>query len=268
MARIRTIKPEFFRHEALYEAEVSSGLPLRVAFAGMFTVADREGRFKWHPRVLKLDVMPFDEVNFADVLEALVTHGFLVKYQVGADMFGHIPNFLKHQHVNQRELDSVIPAPDSDGARTCENIPARGELERELEREGKGKLSLRSSDAHERKLDLEVEFSETFWPEFPHKVGKPAALKSFCAARKRADLRRIMDGLRRYVEAKPAGRDWLNPATFLNQDRFDDQPASPPISAKPKPHDTIFRALATVARQGDGGRERNPDPDGRGEGNG
>ena len=47
MARIRTIKPEFFRHEALYEAEHETGLPLRVAYAGLWTAADREGRFQW-----------------------------------------------------------------------------------------------------------------------------------------------------------------------------------------------------------------------------
>ena len=58
MARIRTIKPEFFRHEALFEAEQATGLPLRVAYAGLFTAADREGRFKWSPRSLKLDCLP------------------------------------------------------------------------------------------------------------------------------------------------------------------------------------------------------------------
>jgi hypothetical protein len=34
MARIRTIKPEFFRHGGLFDAEIETGLPLRVAFAG------------------------------------------------------------------------------------------------------------------------------------------------------------------------------------------------------------------------------------------
>jgi hypothetical protein len=64
MARIRTIKPEFFRHADLYEAEKETGLPLRLAFAGLWTAADREGRFKWRPRELKLDCLPHDEVDF------------------------------------------------------------------------------------------------------------------------------------------------------------------------------------------------------------
>lgn len=127
MARIRSIKPEFFRHVELYEAEKASGLPLRIAFAGLWTVADREGRFKWRPRVLALDVLPFDEIDFADVLDALAEHGFIVKYEVDGEAFGLIPSFATHQHVNQREPASSIPPPDGACARTCENIPAHGE---------------------------------------------------------------------------------------------------------------------------------------------
>ena len=53
MARIRTIKPEFFRHLELYELERDSGLPIRIAFAGLFTVCDREGVFRWKAHELK-----------------------------------------------------------------------------------------------------------------------------------------------------------------------------------------------------------------------
>lgn len=53
MSRIRTVKPELFKHEELFDAEQNSKLPLRLAFIGLFTVADREGRFKWRPRTLK-----------------------------------------------------------------------------------------------------------------------------------------------------------------------------------------------------------------------
>lgn len=73
MARIRTIKPEFFRHAGLFDLEQETGLPLRVAFAGLWTAADREGRFAWKPRELKLDCLPFDLVDFSRVLDALST---------------------------------------------------------------------------------------------------------------------------------------------------------------------------------------------------
>jgi hypothetical protein len=136
MARIRTIKPEFFRHEALFEAEKASKLPLRLAFAGLFTAADRQGRFKWQPRVLKLDVMPFDEIDFGKVLDTLADRGFIVKYELEGEYFGHIPSWCKHQHINQREAESDIPAPDSEGARTCTHVQTHGEGKG---REGKGR---------------------------------------------------------------------------------------------------------------------------------
>ena len=103
MRRIRTIKPEFFEHYDLYQAETETNLPLRVAFAGLFTVSDREGRFKWQPHQLKLGCLPYDDVDFSDVLDALHAVGFIHRYTVDKIEFGCIPTFLKHQVINTRE---------------------------------------------------------------------------------------------------------------------------------------------------------------------
>ena len=111
MARIRTIKPEFFKHEALFDAEQRTGLPLRVAFAGLWTICDREGRFNWRPRAIKTDVLPYDDLNFGDVLEALVASGFVVKYSLNGHEYGVVPGFSRHQVVNGRETGSVLPDP-------------------------------------------------------------------------------------------------------------------------------------------------------------
>lgn len=71
------------------------------------------------------------------------------------------------------------------------------------------------------------DFKELFWAKYPNKVGKPKAIAKLEHARKRgvawAD---VMAGLDRYIAGKPADRAWLNPETFLNQERWTDQPAS------------------------------------------
>ena len=67
------------------------------------------------------------------------------------------------------------------------------------------------------------EFAETFYPIYPHHVGRPKAEIAFRKARKRASLEMIMAGLERY-RAKTDDRPWCNPATWLNQDRWDDKP--------------------------------------------
>ena len=107
--RIRTIKPEFYIHADLYESEVESGLPLRLAFSGLWCAADRAGRFKWKPRELGSQILPYDGVDFPRVLDALGTRGFVVKYRVGDAWFGCIPSFSKHQVINNRERPSEIP---------------------------------------------------------------------------------------------------------------------------------------------------------------
>lgn len=111
MSRIRTVKPDLFRHEALFEAEASSKLPLRLAFIGLFTAVDREGRFRWRPRQLKLDVLPFDEVDFALVLDALHDGGFITRYESAGEEYGAIPSWSLHQIINNRESESKLPDP-------------------------------------------------------------------------------------------------------------------------------------------------------------
>ncbi len=65
-----------------------------------------------------------------------------------------------------------------------------------------------------------------FWERYPNKVGKPKARVSFDGALKRTSFDEIMAGLDRYIGSKPLDRPWCNPTTFLNQDRWADQPAN------------------------------------------
>lgn len=84
---------------------------------------------------------------------------------------------------------------------------------------------------------------ETFWAEYPHKVGKRDAQKAFAKASRRIDLADLMAGLRRYA-AKTDDRPWCNPATWLNQDRWADMPASQPVphrQSQAPPQKSAFR---------------------------
>lgn len=112
--RIRTVKPDLFRHDGLFEAEQSSGLPLRLAFIALFTIADREGRFRWQPRRMKLDMFPYDAIDIAAVLDALHAHGFIARYEVDAEVYGFIPSWANHQTINHKEQDSELPAPSEE----------------------------------------------------------------------------------------------------------------------------------------------------------
>jgi hypothetical protein len=121
MSRIRNIKPGYFKDADLFDAEKASGLPLRVAYAGLWTIADRAGRFKWKPREIKTDVLPYDDVDMGEVLEALASHKFIFKYKSAGFDYGFIPNFEKHQFINKNEAVSQLPEPP-------ENINAQSQI--------------------------------------------------------------------------------------------------------------------------------------------
>jgi len=75
---------------------------------------------------------------------------------------------------------------------------------------------------------------DAFWSVYPHKVGKPVAEAKFAAARRIADIETIMAGLQAYV-AKTDDRPWCNPATWLHQQRWADQPATVMPQARASP---------------------------------
>ncbi len=102
--------------------------------------------------------------------------------------------------------------------------------------------------------DARADF-DLFWSIWPNKVGKPAAEKSYRSAIKRgASHVDIVGGVHAYIRDKPPDRPWLNPATFLNQNRWEDQPAQV-TNAAPKRSgsllDAIDRRLAALAVEGE-----------------
>jgi len=124
VARIRALKPGFFKNHALFIAEKESGLPLRLAYEGLWCVADREGRFKWKPEEIKTDVLPYDDVAMGAVLDALVRYRFILKYKCAGEEYGFIPTFLEHQHVNKNEAPSTIPAPPKNSNARAKTVNA------------------------------------------------------------------------------------------------------------------------------------------------
>ena len=67
---------------------------------------------------------------------------------------------------------------------------------------------------------------DLWWDQYPHKIGKKAALRSYERARKEASAQTLLDGVKAYIRHKPRERSWCNPATWLNQGRWDDEPAT------------------------------------------
>jgi hypothetical protein len=108
VARARLIKPGFFSNATL------GSLPphARLLFAGLWTLADREGRMKDDPMWIKGQIFPYEVVDVDDLLTQLAKTRFIHRYKSGTNRYLAVANFEKHQTPHMREAESNIPPPN------------------------------------------------------------------------------------------------------------------------------------------------------------
>ena len=113
MARIRYLKPDFFKDEDLAEHPYW----IRLLFQGLWTIADKEGRLEDRIKRIKVDVFPYDNVDIEKgllELSKIKNHSnrpFIQRYEVSGEKYIQIINWKKHQKPHHTEKDSIIPIP-------------------------------------------------------------------------------------------------------------------------------------------------------------
>ena len=116
MARARNIKPGFFSNDVLAECE-----PLaRLLFAGLWTIADREGRLEDRPKRIKAELLPYDDCNIDALLDALHSKGFILRYSVENQQLIQILAFTKHQNPHKNEVHSTLQQPEQHSTSTVQ----------------------------------------------------------------------------------------------------------------------------------------------------
>ena len=157
MARIRTIKPEFWRHEDLSELPEATHL----LAAALLNYADDEGYFNANAKLVIAECCPLREtsVSVQDSIKQLASVGYL-RLGEGRDgrRYGHIVKFLEHQRINRpspskiKELDIMWEGSPQTHSQLTE--PSHPEGNREQGKEGKGNArAARSSSKRVRNLD-------------------------------------------------------------------------------------------------------------------
>lgn len=142
MARIRSIKPEFFTSEKIGELTVNS----RLLFVALWTQADREGRMRFQRMALAAACMPYEMELFDGCMAELLESKLVVMYEVDNRKYLYLPGFLKHQKPHNTERKSE--APPFNGELTVKSRLDNGEVtqnhrqEREREREGEKEREL------------------------------------------------------------------------------------------------------------------------------
>lgn len=230
MARTRNIKPSFFSNDDLAECCAHT----RLLFIGLWTLADKAGRLEDKPKRINAALFPYEEINCHELLVKLHGKKFITRYAVNGEPFIQINNFAKHQNPHPKEQASTIPEP----AEICEAVELHDEpcKEHDMSRssflQSIPSLSNPSSNPsisaaapkRERGKKLEHPEFENFYSRYPHKIGRRAASDKFYEAIQIASLGELLNGLSRYIKTKPPDRNWCNPATWLHQERWKDEP--------------------------------------------
>jgi uncharacterized protein YlbG (UPF0298 family) len=110
MARARNIKPGFFQNEELAELEPIN----RLAFIALWTVCDYKGCLEYRPKRLKVQLLPYDNVDIEKIMINLEQSGFIKIYSVEEQNYIKILNFEKHQNPHPNEIKSGSKIPDFD----------------------------------------------------------------------------------------------------------------------------------------------------------
>lgn len=137
MARIRSIKPDFWTSEQVMECSANA----RLLFIGMWNFADDCGRLLLAPKTIKAQIFPGDNITSEIILgmvSELLKNGLLLKYEVDGKEFLQVTGW-QHQRIDKPQ-PSKFPAPRNGFSKSIPGIVATEGIGGEgIVEEGKGK---------------------------------------------------------------------------------------------------------------------------------
>lgn len=260
MARIRTIKPEFWSSPDTARATAVA----RLAYIGMWNWADDYGRGTVNVKELEGFIFPNDDLptlsggtseNFRHVLAEVAECFGVTFYAVRGRDYYVIPSWNDHQRT-ERSAKAKHPGPDeADGPATCintesaENVGSSAATRRKVRgspalevgtgEQGNREQGTGNRDPRSRPGDS-PEFAR-FWDAYPRKTNKGDARTAWAKAIKRATPAVIQDAVVAYANDPnlPADQTKIpHASTWLNGDRWEDGP-------QPAPHAGHGRPTAT-----------------------
>jgi hypothetical protein len=93
MARIRTVKPEYWTDERIGECSIAA----RLLFIATWNFADDHGGLDRSAKQLKAQAFPYDNIDCEPLVQELLNARVLIEYESGGKKYLHIRGFRKHQ---------------------------------------------------------------------------------------------------------------------------------------------------------------------------
>jgi hypothetical protein len=125
MARIRSIKPEFWVSEQIAECSISA----RLTFIGLWNFCDDNGVHPAKPKTLKAELFPMDTVSSSDVakwVDELIGAGLVETFDSDDNSYWHVTGWSRHQRIERPSAKH--PPPPANGSasarRSLEDVPS------------------------------------------------------------------------------------------------------------------------------------------------
>jgi hypothetical protein len=113
LARIRTVKPEFWTSEQVMNLKRDT----RLMFIGLWNFCDDAGRHIAEPRRIKAQVFPGDDdissETIRGMLQELSTNDLIALYEVSGKTYLQVTGWRRHQRIDKPQK-SNIPEPGSE----------------------------------------------------------------------------------------------------------------------------------------------------------
>ena len=240
MARIRTIKPQFWDDTKIRVLSRDE----RLLYIGMWNFADDLGVVNGDQLWLKSKIFPYDQIQvqqFGKWIADLARHGFIRLLSYNGEGFVYLPNFARHQVINRPNLqdlnipkdvlDKLLAATeDYHGAFTDESLNNHGTFtdgkgigkgeEKDMEYppnpQGAGRVPQPSCEAADSSF-------EEFWNLYDKKVGNKEKLRSKWDKLSVKDKEAAFAHVPLYKAATPEKRYRKNPETYLNNRSWNDE---------------------------------------------
>lgn len=258
MARIRTVKPEFFTNEEIGACSMAA----RVLAIGLLNHADAAGRLEDRPARIKALIFPFDPLEVDPLLEELARAGYLLRYVGEGKKCLQIVNFTKHQRPHPKEPASCLPeyvAVKKNG-KPCKKIQESSSSVIHSLKETPSLPETPDPDP-ERERETEGEGFDQFYQQYPRHVAKEAARKAWGKLAPSEREKAVVDVVRRR-ESEWQGKDaeYLpHPATYLNQRRWTDEIPVPRAGPRLSPgRQALFETIERERTNGTVSSETNP----------
>jgi len=133
MAKIRTIRPEFWTDEKVVELSYAA----RLVFIGLWNLADDFGLMEYSPKRIKMQILPADSAEIEGIMAEISGQGLVTLYNAANKGFLAINNFTKHQKIDKRTATKFPPPPDLSEAPPISAEKVLGKERKGKERKGK-----------------------------------------------------------------------------------------------------------------------------------